>query len=93
MIVKFQSKFFWADEGDKQKHHMVCWTDICKPRDSGGLGIMSSKCMSIALLQNGCGALQITKVDYGWILSGRDILGANPLRFANAQKAPNSGTP
>uniref|UniRef100_A0A452YYS0 Reverse transcriptase zinc-binding domain-containing protein n=1 Tax=Aegilops tauschii subsp. strangulata TaxID=200361 RepID=A0A452YYS0_AEGTS len=29
---------------------MVRWTEICKPRDQGGLGIMSSKRMNIALL-------------------------------------------
>ena len=32
-IAKCQSKFFSAAEGDKQKHHMVSWPDICKPKD------------------------------------------------------------
>lgn len=49
-IGSVQARFFWAGEGDKQKYHMVCWTDICKPRDQGGLGIMSSKRMNLALL-------------------------------------------
>ncbi|XP_073353799.1 uncharacterized protein [Aegilops tauschii subsp. strangulata] len=38
-----QTRFFWASEGDKQKYHMVRWTEICKPQDKGGLRIMSSK--------------------------------------------------
>lgn len=34
-----QARFFLADEGD----HIVQWSEICKPREQGGLGIMSSK--------------------------------------------------
>ena len=49
-IATVQGRFFWAGEGDKQKYHMVRWSEICKPRDQGGLGIMSSKRMNIALL-------------------------------------------
>uniref|UniRef100_A0A453BSC1 Reverse transcriptase domain-containing protein n=2 Tax=Aegilops tauschii subsp. strangulata TaxID=200361 RepID=A0A453BSC1_AEGTS len=49
-IATVQGRFFWAFEGDKQKYHMVRWSEICKPRDQGGLRIMSSKRMNIALL-------------------------------------------
>uniref|UniRef100_A0A453SBR7 Uncharacterized protein n=1 Tax=Aegilops tauschii subsp. strangulata TaxID=200361 RepID=A0A453SBR7_AEGTS len=49
-IAKYQSRFFWAGKGDKQKYHMVKWSEICKPKDQGGLGIISSKRMNIALL-------------------------------------------
>ncbi|KAE8804952.1 ABC transporter G family member 37 [Hordeum vulgare] len=49
-IATAQARFFWAGDGDKQKYHMVRWSKICKPRDQGGLGIMSSKCMNISLL-------------------------------------------
>ncbi|KAI5021931.1 hypothetical protein ZWY2020_058661 [Hordeum vulgare] len=49
-IATVQARFFWARDGDKQKYHMVRWSEICKPHDQGGLGIMSSKCMNIALL-------------------------------------------
>ncbi|KAE8817312.1 ABC transporter G family member 37 [Hordeum vulgare] len=48
-IVKYQSRFYWAGEGDKHKYHMVRWPDIFKPHDQGGLGIMPSKRMNIAL--------------------------------------------
>ncbi|XP_073360310.1 uncharacterized protein [Aegilops tauschii subsp. strangulata] len=49
-IGSVQARFYWAGEGDKQKYHMVRWSEICKPRDQGGLGIMSSKRMNLALL-------------------------------------------
>mgnify|MGYP006267382677 CR=1 FL=1 len=66
-IAKYQSMFFWAGEGDKQKYHMVSWPDICKPKDQGGLGILSSRHTNIALLTrwlwriaNGEGGLWLT---------------------------------
>ena len=49
-IAKVQSRFYWAGDNNKQKYHMVSWPDICKPREQGGLGIMCSKRMNIALL-------------------------------------------
>ena len=46
---------------------MVSWPDICKPKDQGGLGILSSRRMNIALLTrwlwriaNGEGGLWLT---------------------------------
>lgn len=49
-IAKIQSCFYWAGDNNKQKYNMVSWPDICMPRDQGGLGIMCSKRMNIALL-------------------------------------------
>nr|XP_040254102.1 uncharacterized mitochondrial protein AtMg00310-like [Aegilops tauschii subsp. strangulata] len=49
-IAKVQSRFYWAGDNNKHKYHMVSWPDICKPREQGGLGIMCSKRMNIALL-------------------------------------------
>ena len=37
-IATVQGHFFWAGEGDKQKYHMVRWTEICKPRDQVASG-------------------------------------------------------
>uniref|UniRef100_A0A453N6X2 Uncharacterized protein n=1 Tax=Aegilops tauschii subsp. strangulata TaxID=200361 RepID=A0A453N6X2_AEGTS len=92
-IGSIQEHFFWAGEGDKQKYHMVRWPDVCKPRNQGGLGIMSSKRMNIALLTrwlwriaNGEGGLwlQIIRNKY---------LRGQPLAFARGREAPNSGNP
>uniref|UniRef100_A0A452ZG47 Reverse transcriptase zinc-binding domain-containing protein n=1 Tax=Aegilops tauschii subsp. strangulata TaxID=200361 RepID=A0A452ZG47_AEGTS len=49
-IAKYLSRFFWAEENNKQKYHMVKWSEICKPKDHGGLGVISSKRMNITLL-------------------------------------------
>ncbi|EMS59497.1 ABC transporter G family member 37 [Triticum urartu] len=80
-IAKYQSRFFWAGEGDKQKYHMVSWPDICKPKDQGGLGILSSRRMNIALLTrwlwhiaNGDGGLWLT------IIQNKYLRG-HPLAF------------
>ncbi|KAE8786765.1 ABC transporter G family member 37 [Hordeum vulgare] len=48
-IAKYESRFFWAGEGDKQKYYMVISLDIWKPRDQGGLEIMSSRSMNTTL--------------------------------------------
>ncbi|KAE8802762.1 putative TdLSC37 protein [Hordeum vulgare] len=42
-----EARFFWAGDGDKQKNHMVRSPDICRLKDQGSLGIMSSKRMNI----------------------------------------------
>uniref|UniRef100_A0A452ZZZ2 Reverse transcriptase zinc-binding domain-containing protein n=1 Tax=Aegilops tauschii subsp. strangulata TaxID=200361 RepID=A0A452ZZZ2_AEGTS len=49
-VTKLLSRFFWAGENNKQKYHMVKWSEIYKPKDQGGLGVISSKRMNIALL-------------------------------------------
>ncbi|XP_019188879.1 PREDICTED: uncharacterized protein LOC109183149 [Ipomoea nil] len=38
-IDKICRGFLWGDTDDKKKMHMVNWNDICKPKDSGGLGL------------------------------------------------------
>lgn len=42
--------FFWRGVGDKFKYHMVKWGDITVPKDFGGLGILDTRLMNIALL-------------------------------------------
>ncbi|KAE8787554.1 ABC transporter G family member 37 [Hordeum vulgare] len=49
-IGSVQARFFWAGDGDRRKYHMVRWPEICQPWDQGGLEIMSSERMNIALL-------------------------------------------
>ena len=70
-IAKIQSRFYWAGEHDKQKYHMVSWPDICKPREQGGLGIMCSKRMNIALLSRReiGAALRVLKNSAHWLLA------------------------
>ena len=49
-VAKYLSRFLWAGPDNRQKYHMVKWSEICKPKDQGGLGVISSKRMNIALL-------------------------------------------
>jgi hypothetical protein len=45
-----RSKFFWEGAGPKCKNHMVNWSTVCRPKDQGGLGLLNTKHMNIALL-------------------------------------------
>jgi hypothetical protein len=45
-----RSRFFWEGVGNKRKYHMVDWATICKPKEVGGLGILNTKLMNIALM-------------------------------------------
>jgi hypothetical protein len=47
---KPRSRFFWEGVGDKRKYHMVDWATVCKPKALGGLGVMNTKSMNIALM-------------------------------------------
>jgi hypothetical protein len=47
---KSRCRFFWEGVGDQRKFHMVNWTTMCKPKDQGGLGILNTKLMNIALM-------------------------------------------
>ena len=49
-FAKHIARFFWEGVGDKRKYHMVKWVDVCRPKDLGGLGVLNSKVMNIALL-------------------------------------------
>jgi hypothetical protein len=51
--AKFDShraRFFWEGAGTKHKYHLVNWSDVCRPKDCGGLGIINSKKMNTALM-------------------------------------------
>jgi hypothetical protein len=50
IMNKHRSRFFWEGVGQKRKYHMVDWATVCKPREFGGLGILNTKNMNIALM-------------------------------------------
>jgi hypothetical protein len=45
-----RARFFWEGAGTKRKYHLVKWAAICRPKNQGGLGVINSKLMNVALL-------------------------------------------
>ena len=47
---KHMSTFFWEGANANKKYHMVRWEEVCRPKDQGGLGIINTKSMNVALM-------------------------------------------
>jgi hypothetical protein len=47
---KHRNSFFWEGQGTKKKYNLVNWPSICQPTGQGGLGVMNTKAMNIALM-------------------------------------------
>jgi hypothetical protein len=47
---KHRNIFFQEGQGTKKKYHLVSWPSICQPKCQGGLGVMNTKVMNIALM-------------------------------------------
>jgi hypothetical protein len=43
-------RFFWEGVSAKRKYHMVDWDTVCRPKAFGGLEILNTKHMNIALI-------------------------------------------
>jgi hypothetical protein len=47
---KHRNRFLWEGQGTKKKYHLVSWPSICHPKCQGGLGVMNTKAINIALM-------------------------------------------
>jgi hypothetical protein len=44
------TRFFSEGADTRQKYHMVDWLTVCKPKEFGGLGILNTRLMNMALI-------------------------------------------
>ncbi|KAF7844578.1 ribonuclease H [Senna tora] len=49
-IESLMSNFFWGHNGTNPKIHLQKWTDLCKPKEEGGLGLYDVRTFNEALL-------------------------------------------
>jgi hypothetical protein len=45
-----RNRFFWEVQSATKKFHIVNWKTICQPKSQGGLGVLNTKLMNIALM-------------------------------------------
>ncbi|GAU50741.1 hypothetical protein TSUD_99110 [Trifolium subterraneum] len=50
LIVKMQRQFLWGTTIKEQKIPWVSWTNVCKPKADGGLGVRDLRVVNLALL-------------------------------------------
>jgi hypothetical protein len=51
--AKFDShraRFYWEGVGPKRKLHLMNYPTVCRPKDCGGMGIVNSRLMNVALM-------------------------------------------
>nr|KYP44579.1 Putative ribonuclease H protein At1g65750 family [Cajanus cajan] len=49
-ITKIQRAFLWGGGMEQRKIHWVRWSTVCKPKESGGLGVRDLEIFNISLL-------------------------------------------
>ncbi|XP_073351828.1 uncharacterized protein [Aegilops tauschii subsp. strangulata] len=83
-----RARFFWEGAGPKHKYHMVKWQAVCRPKAQGGLGIINSKLMKIALM-----CKWIWKLSQGETGLWMDLLRAKYFPGGNFFEAATQGSP
>ena len=46
----YRARFLWQEDDKKKKYHLVKWSEVCRPKDMGGLGIQNLAHMNKNLL-------------------------------------------
>lgn len=65
-IDKICRNFLWGHSDDTRKIHTVSWSEVCKPRDEGGLGLRKARDFNLALLTK-LGWQILTNEDKLWV--------------------------
>jgi hypothetical protein len=47
---KHMAHFFLKGVGENRKYHWLKWDKVCKTKDMGGLGIIDSRILNIAIM-------------------------------------------
>ena len=46
----FRARVLWREKDGVKKYHLVKWSDVCRPRDHGGLGVTNLNLRKNSLL-------------------------------------------
>ncbi|KAF7821772.1 reverse transcriptase [Senna tora] len=71
-IESIMARFFWGDQEDKRKIHLLNWRSLCRPKYDGGLGCCDVSSLNIALLAKHLWRLLSQKYSYAsYILAAK----------------------
>lgn len=60
-----RAMFLWQGAKEKFRYHMAKWEMVSKPKDQGGLGIITTKIMNDCLLGSRFGRFSKSLMNYG----------------------------
>lgn len=73
-------RFLWGGEEGKRKIHWVAWSNICKDKSEGGLGLKNLKAFNYALLEKWLWRLR-TEDDSLWVKFLQEKYGMDGGKF------------
>ncbi|KAK2360932.1 hypothetical protein QL285_086149 [Trifolium repens] len=92
-IVAIQRNFLWGGSSNKSKIAWVKWSDLCRPKEDGGLGIKNIRLVNVSLLTKWRWRLLVSqqalwssvlKAKYGNEIGfSSELLGCGNKRFAS----------
>lgn len=50
-LERIQRQFLWNDGSERRKFHLISWSQVCKLKKDGGLGIPPIRQFNVALLR------------------------------------------
>ena len=91
-LERIQKDFLWGDLGDKSKIHLVKWSNVCKAKIFGGLGIRRLQCLNQAFLGKWLWRFSVERESLGrWRGVGLLESGGSPLGLAFGRTLEKGG--